>query len=129
MIAIGIGANGTASREELSEVISNARTTFGMLGAIATRDDASYTGDVRDIAHTLGVPFRGLSMEDLQAQNEACVTRSKRTMELFGVSSVCEAAALAAAGPNGRLIGVRRAVGNVTIAAARSADDDAGARR
>ena len=55
-------------------------------------------------------------------RNDDCLTRSERTLDLFGVASVAEAAALAAAGPGSQLIVPRLIIGNATVAAARSAD-------
>ncbi|MCO5090629.1 cobalamin biosynthesis protein [Bosea sp. (in: a-proteobacteria)] len=58
--------------------------------------------------------------EALKGFEAACATRSTRIAALYGVGSVAEAAALAAAGPGGRLLQPRIASGRVTCALARS---------
>lgn len=59
--------------------------------------------------------------EALKGFEAACATRSTRIASLYGVGSVAEAAALAAAGPGGVLIQARIATARVTCALARSA--------
>jgi cobalt-precorrin 5A hydrolase len=54
----------------------------------------------------------------LEAANPRTLTRSTRSMAAMNVHSVAEAAALAAAGPNARLLAPRIAVGPVTCALA-----------
>ncbi|MGQ3348248.1 cobalamin biosynthesis protein [Bosea sp. (in: a-proteobacteria)] len=56
-------------------------------------------------------------MQDFEA---SCATRSTRIASLYGVGSVAEAAALAAAGPGGTLVQPRIATARVTCALARS---------
>jgi cobalt-precorrin 5A hydrolase len=57
---------------------------------------------------------------ELEAAGARTVTRSDRVIALMGVPSAAEAAALAAAGPAGRLIAPRTAVGPATCALATS---------
>ena len=59
--------------------------------------------------------------EALKGFEAACATRSTRIASLYGVGSVAEAAALAAAGPGGTLVQPRIATARVTCALARSA--------
>lgn len=63
--------------------------------------------------------------EALKGFETACATRSTRVASLYGVGSVAEAAALAAAGPGGELIQPRIATARVTCALARSAEPNA----
>ena len=56
----------------------------------------------------------------LKGYEAACATRSTRIASLYGVGSVAEAAALAAAGPGGTLVQPRIATGRVTCALART---------
>jgi cobalt-precorrin 5A hydrolase len=58
--------------------------------------------------------------EALKGFEAACATRSTRITALYGVGSVAEAAALAAAGPAGRLVQPRIATRRVTCALART---------
>lgn len=59
--------------------------------------------------------------EALKGFEAACATRSTRIASLYGVGSVAEAAALAAAGPGGTLVQPRITTARVTCALARSA--------
>jgi cobalt-precorrin 5A hydrolase len=59
--------------------------------------------------------------EALRGFEAGCATRSTRVAGLYGVGSVAEAAALAAAGPGGALILPRIATRRVTCALARAA--------
>jgi cobalt-precorrin 5A hydrolase len=63
--------------------------------------------------------------EALKGFEASCATRSSRIASLYGVGSVAEAAALAAAGPGGELIQPRIATARVTCALARSAERSA----
>jgi len=75
-----------------------------------------------DAAGQLSLTYVPVSLEALRERNADCLTRSDRTLSLYGVASMAEAAALAGAGPGSHLIMPRCIAGNVTIAAARSAD-------
>ena len=59
--------------------------------------------------------------EALKGFEASCATRSTRIASLYGVGSVAEAAALAAAGPGGTLVQARIATARVTCALAREA--------
>jgi cobalt-precorrin 5A hydrolase len=69
-------------------------------------------------ASTIGVPLALIPLGDLAAAGIRATTRSERVMALAGVPSVAEAAALAAGGPDARLIVARIAVGPATCALA-----------
>ena len=71
------------------------------------------------MAAELGLPLVLVPPRTLEAAADRAVTRSERVVALMGVPSAAETAALAAAGPAGRLIGPRIAVGPVTCALAR----------
>lgn len=58
--------------------------------------------------------------EALRGFEASCATRSTRVASLYGVGSVAEAAALAAAGPGGALVLPRIATARVTCALART---------
>jgi cobalt-precorrin 5A hydrolase len=66
------------------------------------------------------VPLVLVPQADLEAAGSRTVTRSERVVSLMGVPSAAEAAALAAAGPAGRLVTPRTAVGPATCALASS---------
>jgi len=69
-------------------------------------------------ASAIGVPLVLVPPGDLAAAWIRATTRSERVMALAGVPSVAEAAALAAGGPDARLIVPRIAVGPATCALA-----------
>lgn len=77
----------------------------GMVAAAASR-----------AAELVGIPD-----EALKGFEASCATRSTRIASLYGVGSVAEAAALAAAGPGGLLVQARIATARVTCALAREA--------
>jgi cobalt-precorrin 5A hydrolase len=65
-----------------------------------------------------GVPLVLINQKSLEAASPRTLTRSARSMAAMNVHSVAEAAALAAGGPNARLLAPRVAVGPVTCALA-----------
>ena len=65
-----------------------------------------------------GVLLVLITQDALEEADLRTVTRSTRSMATLNVQSVAEAAALAAAGPNSRLLAPRVAVGPVTCALA-----------
>jgi len=88
------------------------------LELLATIDSRGHEPGVVAAAQAQGVPLVLISKESLQFANTNTLTHSERSFAAFGVRSVSEAAALAAAGPNARLLAARVAVGPVTCALA-----------
>ena len=88
------------------------------LGAVATiAAKASETG-IKAAAESLGVAMIVVADVDVQAVSGRTQTRSERVFALTGMPSVAEAAALAAGGPQARLLGPRLVVGAATCALA-----------
>lgn len=75
------------------------------LAAIATVSDKADGEALNRLADELGVPIKVVSAERLAGI--VTPTQSERVKEEFGTGSVAEAAALAAAGRDARLISVR----------------------
>lgn len=123
MIAIGIGANSRAQQSDFSVALDEARQEAGGCDVIATFEAAQFAAHVREAAHRASLAYRAVTIDSMRKRNGDCLTRSERTLSLFGVASMAEAAALAGAGPGSRLIVPRRIVGNITIAAAQSAGE------
>nr|WP_321985828.1 cobalamin biosynthesis protein [uncultured Lichenicoccus sp.] len=71
-----------------------------------------------EAARVLGLELRRVPNEVLRAQQPRCVTRSDRVEAAVGLRSVAEACALAALGPQARLLLPRRAADGVTCALA-----------
>ncbi len=122
MIAIGVGANSRAHEQDFAAALIEVRAEAGA-DLVATFDSAVFAKDLRNAAHQLGFDYRALTLDALRERNGECQARSERTLSLFGVASIAEASALAGAGPGSHLIMTRRIIGNVTIAAAGSADE------
>jgi cobalt-precorrin 5A hydrolase len=122
MIAIGIGANGRAHKDDFATVLADIRREVKGGDVVATFGDAVFAKFVKAVASRQSVAYRPLELDALRGRSDDCLTRSERTLAVFGVASVAEAAALAAAGPDSHLVVPRRIIGNVTVAAARSAE-------
>lgn len=123
MIAIGIGANSKAHKPDFLAALAEARQEAGGADVIATFDEAIFADHVRDAACDVSLAYRPVTLNAMRERSGDCLTRSERTLSLFGIASVAEAAALAGAGPGSRLIMLRRIIGNITVAAAQSSDE------
>ncbi|WP_162501445.1 cobalamin biosynthesis protein, partial [Methylobacterium crusticola] len=123
----GIGfRHATAAPEILAlvgEALAQAALGAARLGALATAEDRAGDAAIRAAAEVLGVPLLGIPVEALREAGRRGVTRSARIETLRGVGSLAEAAALAAAGPAGRLILPRIASAGATCALAAPGDD------
>jgi len=123
MMAIGIGARSGVVADDITAAILRVEEQSGRRASvIATLEDARFLDSVRDAAHRSGTLFKGLSLSDLQSRSSECQTSSERAISLYDVTSIAEAAALAAAGPDSKLIVPRLISGFVTAAAAISSD-------
>ncbi|ADJ24488.1 putative precorrin methylase [Hyphomicrobium denitrificans ATCC 51888] len=121
MIAIGVGANSKARDEDFASALASIRAETGG-DVVATFEDAPFRAPLQTAASRQSLAHRTLPLADLRKRNDDCMTRSERSLALYGVASIAEASALAAAGPRSELIAARRIIGNVTVAAAKSAD-------
>jgi cobalt-precorrin 5A hydrolase len=124
MMVAGVGCRRGASAREVSAAISAALSRAGLradaLDAIAAPAAKSSEAGIAAAANDLGVPLVLVPQAELEAAGARTVTRSDRVIALMGVPSAAEAAALAAAGPAGRLVAPRTAVGSATCALATS---------
>jgi cobalt-precorrin 5A hydrolase len=122
MIVAGVGCRSGSSAAEVEAAIAaalaNAGLTAGALGMIATSYAKAAEPGIVDAASERGVKFVVVSQAEFEVAGLRAVTRSERVLALTGVPSVSEAAALAAAGPDARLIAPRVAVGPATCALA-----------
>lgn len=123
MIAIGIGANSRAEQHDFAMALDSARRDAGVADIVATFEAAAFAPQVQEAACRVSLSYCAVTLDSMRARNDDCLTRSERSLSLFGVASMAEAAALAGAGSGSRLIFPRRIIGNITIAAARSADE------
>lgn len=98
MRVAGIGFRSTATAASIRDALNRAGGDVVLLATVKEKVAA-----LRVLCPDL--PIRGLPSAALAAQPVA--TRSPRVFGLYGTGSIAEAAALAAAGPGGRLL-VRR---------------------
>jgi Cobalamin synthesis G C-terminus len=72
----------------------------------------------QEAARRLGLDLKLLSLDQLRAAAHLCVTHSEKSMQQYGIPSIAEAAALAAAGPGARLLLPRFCGRNATASVA-----------
>jgi len=124
MIVAGIGCRKGARATDIETAIATAFARAGVaiskLSVIATSAAKSDEPGIEGTASAIGVPLVLIPQGDLAAAGGRAMTRSERVHALVGVPSVAEAAALAAGGPDARLMAVRIVVGPVTCALAES---------
>lgn len=105
MIVAGLGFRHGVSAEELLQVLEDAAQRaaleVGHVRKLATLAGRSGEPGLLAAARCLALPIEAVDDEELRAQTVATI--SARIFDRYGVGSVCEAAALAAAGPGARL--------------------------
>ena len=122
LIIAGLGFRKAISAAEIEAALVLALRTSPLvdtkLSHIAMPAEKAAEPAIRQVAAARGLPLIFVSRHALEAASHRTLTRSARSMAAMNVHSVAEAAALAAAGPNGRLLAPRVAVGPVTCALA-----------
>jgi cobalt-precorrin 5A hydrolase len=123
-IVAGIGCRKGVSAAEVQAAIEAAFAPemFGgrrpaLLAAPAAKEKEE---GIRGAAAALGLRLIWISQSALEAASPRGLTHSARSMAAMNVHSVAEASALAAAGPNARLLAQRLTVGAVTCAVAQT---------
>jgi cobalt-precorrin 5A hydrolase len=123
MIVAGVGCRRGTSAAEIETAVAAALAQAGLANdALDLLATAAFKGDEPGIvaaAAARGVNLILVAQPDLERAG-GHATHSRRVAELVGVGSVAEAAALAAGGPDARLVVPRIAIGSVTCALARS---------
>jgi cobalt-precorrin 5A hydrolase len=130
LIAAGIGCRKAISAMEveaalqaaLAAAVQSKTLVGGRLSLIAAPAVKGTEAGLIAAAAARGVPLRLIPQPMLEAANSRTLTRSAQSLAAMNVNSVAEAAALAAAGPNARLLAPRVAVGPVTCALAEGED-------
>ena len=122
MIIGGVGCRKGVSVAAVTAAVEAACGQAGFatsrIGALATAAAKQNERGIAEAAAALGVPLILVAEGDLRAAGARAATHSSRVMELVGVPSVAEAAALAAGGPAASLLAARIAVGPVPCALA-----------
>ena len=114
----GIGCRSGVSAEQVEAALAAALGPGQSLSLIATPTAKGREPGIIAAAAARGVCLVLISQSDLEAANAGTLTHSDHSMAAMNVHSVAEAAALAGAGPQSRLLGPRIAVGPVTCALA-----------
>jgi cobalt-precorrin 5A hydrolase len=122
MIVAGIGCRRGTTAQEIDAAIDAALAEAGRtreaLDSIATSDGKGSEVGIIEAAAGRGVRLVLVKPAELEAAGPRTQSSSPRVKELFGVPSVAEAAALAAAGPQATLLVPRIVVGPATCAIA-----------
>ncbi len=116
MIAAGVGFRRSCSAEELLALVRDAMERAGTasITCLATAHFKHNAACLHEAAAVLGVPVSLVREQDLAAAAPRCVTQA-----ITGTASIAEAACLAAAGPNSRLLLPRLATSRATCALAK----------
>ncbi len=122
MKVAGIGCRSGIGVGEVLAAIDAALVAHALdrtaLSAIATVPQKAEERSLTEAARTLGLPLVVADADQLERVRQKIVTRSVASLAATGFDSAAEAAALAVAGSESRLLGPRIAVGNVTCAIA-----------
>lgn len=126
MIVAGIGCRKGTTAQEIDAAIDAALTQAGQpreaLGLIATSDGKGSETGIIEAAAGRGLRLVLVKPAALEAAGPRTQSASPRVKELFGVPSVAEAAALAAAGSQSALLVPRLVVGPATCSLAAAGD-------
>ena len=111
MIVAGIGCRRGAAAAAIEQSIEAARAECRMdpsaLDALATASEKGEEPGLRDAANRLSLPLILVSEPQLVLAADRALSVSQRVLDLKGVPSIAETAALAAAGRNARLLAAR----------------------
>lgn len=122
MKVAGLGFRKDVTLASLREALLAAGGPAG-LTAVATVSDKADAEVLKQLARECGVPIRAVPADMLSGIDTP--TQSKIVAERFGIGSVAEAAALAAAGPHACLIATRVVSQDRTATAAIAEGDGA----
>ena len=105
MRVAGIGFRNAATMDSLQDALARAIGDGLPVQAVATESSKARAPAFREFAAALAIPALEVSASDLARM--VTPIQSVRVQNQFGTGSLAEAAALAAAGPNARLVEVR----------------------
>ena len=122
MIAAGLGFRDGAEPADfiaaVEAALDAARLPHSALSRLAAPETKAAHAGLTEAAERLALPLTAVPLASMHASAPGCATRSVRALALFGVPSVAEACALAAAGRDARLVQPRLALGPATCALA-----------
>ncbi len=123
MIAVGIGCRRGSPADRIAAAVGAALARLAMpadrIDALAAPAFKSGEAGIAGAARQLGLPVRWIGRPCLERVQPLCTARSPAALEATGLAAVSEAAALAAAGRNPRLLLPMIAHDGVTCAIAR----------
>lgn len=126
-LVIGIGFRDQATAQSIGEVLADvvASTTRPEAATVLAviEDKAAHPGLVA-AAKAAQLPIETVTADAMREAGSRITTRSERVLRQRGVGSVCEAAALAAAGAVARLIVTRQVSADHTATAAAALSED-----
>ncbi len=120
VLAIGLGCRRGCPAAAVVDLVERARAAApaGPVAGLFTIADKAAEPGLRDAARHLGLELVFLPRDALRAVTALVETPSAAAEARFGVASVAEAAALAGAGSDARLVVRRIAAGGATCAVA-----------
>jgi cobalt-precorrin 5A hydrolase len=124
MAVIGIGTTSRVTVEDVLAIIAAAKAKIELdpgardVDSISTLDRDALNHVLYDAARQAGLSLLLLQVDQLKAAAKDCLTHSEKSQKLYGVPSVAEAAALAAAGANAKLLIPRFCGRNTTASVA-----------
>ncbi|NNE51395.1 MAG: cobalamin biosynthesis protein [Sulfitobacter sp.] len=125
MRVAGIGFRAAADLASLQDALQKALEAAGgaSIDALVTESAKSRERVFQELAQVMRIPGLGVRKDELEQM--ITPTQSERIQDRFGTGSLCEAAALAAAGPTAGLIATRAISddGKATAAIAESAEE------
>ncbi|KIZ33877.1 MULTISPECIES: cobalamin biosynthesis protein [Rhodopseudomonas] len=124
-LIIGLGFRDQASAQAIGEALHAAiAQTGGTVTAIAVPADKAAHAGLRAVASAANLPIEPVTAAAMQSAAADGATRSPTIQRHRGVGSVCEAAALAAAGAGARLVVARLVSEDRTATAAAAINED-----
>jgi len=115
----GIGCRRGTGSDAIIAALRAAEHALGMMAeCLATAPLKANEAGLVEAAKSLSLSLEIVSQERLEAVASKIMTFSQASLDHAGSPSVSEAAALAAAGENARLVAPRFMVGDVTVAIA-----------
>ncbi len=125
ILALGVGAERGVSAAEAATLargtLAEAGLAAGAVACVVSLDLKADEGAILALADALGVPARFFDAATLAAEEGRVTEVSETVRAAVGTPSVAEAAALAAAGPDGALVVSKRKSARATCAVARAA--------
>ena len=127
MMVAGLGCTSGTRAMVVLAVLDTTLEAYGLqrdrLALLSTVPGKSDEPGLIEAAEILGIPLAVPSDAQLKAADTQGLTRSEASLAATGLGSASEAAALAACGPDARLLGARLVQDGVTCALAVSGVD------